>query len=779
MTTTTLTKLSPEQQEEIRFWIKLRIPLLVHDSNSKECHVSGWSTINLDNEDFEANMQKGLYDNGVSVRSGPTLSNCKSKYLLAIDTDGKDASYAWYGTNDLEEMKQLADQRRIEWHDDNPYRFHDFRLINEPITSSIIKVGDSNIEIRCVSASLTEQRGSLILISPSIHQNGRPMVRLGSATQIEAADTPIKLMQLKSEIECLKFIYTSDSEKSEYLRMCEDPEYLATLGIKDGRHPAMKCVAIAYFYRDHSPEWRNISDNERKRRLEEWNQKLKVPKTQRQVDDMWNWVIQFHKENRDKKHAENKIKRAQDKERQEKEQSDFLSKLIEKYHFKTARDNEEIYYYDPRTGIFLPDGDILIKEELQNALGRRLKNKAVAEALGQIQRSTYFDRSEFNHDINWIATRNCMINIYTGQTRAFNPSFMCTTNIPVVYKKELDPLARHRSRTSKIMEFFHDIMNDQDVELFLRFLAYCLVRDYRYNLWLILNGTGQNGKSILIQLIERFLGKSNVSGETLDRLLHREFAIAQLYERLVNVDADVSAKMVFDNTGIIKKLTGNDLHTAELKYKKPWPFRNYAKLIFSCNKIPETEDLTDAFFRRLIIINFTTQFWAERDDPHIIDKISTEEEFSMLFNELLVRLPDVIDNGVRKVTTKVLEENYTKFMRSADSVRIFVKEAIEHVPKEEVKPEDAIIRYELYDWYLKYCNENAITPESDMSVKEKLEKDHAFKLQHTKRHQIQGYYWIGIKKRDWTQYRKEKEKETVEGLVKQNYLSQETLDDLT
>lgn len=768
------TNLTPEQQEEIRYWIKSRLPLLEHNSSTKECHVPAWSTINLDNEDFEADMQKGLYNNGVSVRSGPTLSGCSSKYLLAIDTDGKDASYAWFGTNDLEEMKKIAELRRIEWHDDNPYRFHDFRLINEPITSSIIKVGDSNIEIRCVSA--TEQKGSLILISPSIHQDGRPMVRLGPATEIEAADTPIKLMQLKAEIDSLKFIYTSDSEKSEYLRMCEDPDYLATLGAGGGRHPAMKTVALAYFYRDNSSEWRNISDAERKRRLEVWNQKLKVPKTQAQLDSMWNWVVQFHKEQRDKKHAENKAKRSEDKHREEKKQADFLDSLIEKYHFKTIRDNEEIYYYNPSTGIFLPDGDIIIKEELQIALRRRLKNKHVAEALGQIQRSTYIDRNQFNHDINWIATKNCMINIYTGQTRAFDPSFLCTTNIPVVYRRHSDCLCNLRSKSSKIMKFLHDVMNDQDVELFLRYFAYCLVREYRYNHWLILNGTGQNGKSILIQLVERFLGKENVSGETLDRLLHERFAIAQLYQKLANVDADVSAKVVFDNTGIIKKLTGNDLHTGELKYKKPWPFRNFAKLIFSCNKIPETEDLTDAFFRRLIIINFTQQFWGEKDDPHIIDKICTEHEFSMLFNELLARLPSVINDGVRKVTEDVLEANYTKFMRGSDSVRIFVREALERVEEGKATPNDVVIRYDMYDHYLKYCSGNGITPESDTIVKEKLEKDHAFKLQKTRRNNISGFYWIGVRLKDWNEYRKDKERETVENLVNRNYLSQETLE---
>ena len=99
------------------------------------------------------------------------------------------------------------------------------------------------------------------------------------------------------------------------------------------------------------------------------------------------------------------------------------------------------------------------------------------------------------------------------------------------------------------------------------------------------------------------------------------------------MDADISPDVIFNNTGILKKLTGNDLHTGEFKFKDQFKFTNYAKLIFSCNKIPQSEDYTDAFVRRIFIINFTQQFLGEKDDPYIIDKISTEEEFSGLFHE--------------------------------------------------------------------------------------------------------------------------------------------------
>ena len=56
---------------------------------------------------------------------------------------------------------------------------------------------------------------------------------------------------------------------------------------------------------------------------------------------------------------------------------------------------------------------------------------------------------------------------------------------------------------------------------------------------------------------------------------------------------------------MFKMLTGNDTVSGEHKFKDRFDFRSYAKLIFSCNKIPETKDKSIAYFRRWIIINFT------------------------------------------------------------------------------------------------------------------------------------------------------------------------------
>jgi hypothetical protein len=151
---------------------------------------------------------------------------------------------------------------------------------------------------------------------------------------------------------------------------------------------------------------------------------------------------------------------------------------------------------------------------------------------------------------------------------------------------------------------FYQVMAPEDVETVLDYMAYCLWRGFPFHRWILFNGSGRNGKGVTTNLITRFLGQNNVSSETLHRLLDRTFAAAKLFGKMANIDADLSSD-VLKETGLLKKLTGGDRIPAEDKFKPLFDFNNYAKLIFSANKIPKTPDESDAFYARLIIINFS------------------------------------------------------------------------------------------------------------------------------------------------------------------------------
>jgi putative DNA primase/helicase len=90
-------------------------------------------------------------------------------------------------------------------------------------------------------------------------------------------------------------------------------------------------------------------------------------------------------------------------------------------------------------------------------------------------------------------------------------------------------------------------------------------------------------------------------------------------------------------------LTGGGTVTAEKKFGDQFQFENYAKLTFSCNKIPSVNDMDDeAYFSRWIIIRFEHK--AEKLDKFLIDKITTEEEMSGLVNFALEGLERLLNN---------------------------------------------------------------------------------------------------------------------------------------
>ena len=117
-------------------------------------------------------------------------------------------------------------------------------------------------------------------------------------------------------------------------------------------------------------------------------------------------------------------------------------------------------------------------------------------------------------------------------------------------------------------------------------------------------GDGRNGKSKTLELLKRFVGEENCVEVPLDELEKDLFAIGELFKKLTNLAADLS-KSALKNTGRFKKLTGRDLVTAARKFLPRIKFVNYAKMLFACNELPFTYDLSTADWK-LETITLTT-----------------------------------------------------------------------------------------------------------------------------------------------------------------------------
>ena len=71
---------------------------------------------------------------------------------------------------------------------------------------------------------------------------------------------------------------------------------------------------------------------------------------------------------------------------------------------------------------------------------------------------------------------------------------------------------------------------------------------------------------------------------------------------------------------------------AQQKYKQPISFNNFAKIIFSTNKLPNVSDRTTGFYRRLVLLEINKKI--TKPDPFFLDKL-TEADYEYLFYEAI------------------------------------------------------------------------------------------------------------------------------------------------
>ena len=322
--------------------------------------------------------------------------------------------------------------------------------------------------------------------------------------------------------------------------------------------------------------------------------------------------------------------------------------IMKEYTFKTASDNEDIYCYDNEKGVYMAGQEWRIKD-LSQLMYPEIKTHELHEVINQIKRRTYVDRSSFDSNIDILNLQNGLLNIRTLEFTKHSPDYLSLVQSPIRYEPT--------EKCPNILKFLGQVLKAA-LELF----GYCLYRTSEYQKALLCVGKGANGKSTFLSLFEHFLGKKNTGHVSLQDMMNNRFATAGLYGKLANIFADLkNAKLT--NTGPFKMLVAGDPMKAEKKHCQPFDFQNYAKLFFSANEIPQSEDKTYAYFRRWIIFFFENVFEGDDNDPNLIDRLTTQEEMSGLLNLALIALKQLIkDNGFIHIDDIAkIEKDYTQF----------------------------------------------------------------------------------------------------------------------
>jgi P4 family phage/plasmid primase-like protien len=651
----------------------------------------------VDSVDYNARIKDGWYDNGLAIRLGKTIGG--EHYGVAADLDGMDAVLAWFGSWD--NVLSYAKKNRIEWHKDQN-RIHLIFYTDKPLENRIIKITpESQIEIKC--------EGSLLRVSPSVHEDGNRF------TSIDSEQIPImRSYELESKIDYISRGYMSDNDKEEYEKWLDKPDTI--IGVGGGRHNAILHKINSYFWK-WGNDWLDLTDDQRFERAWEWAERHCKPNYSREEFDRLCYdVTKKYRQERDALHE---LKRANQQTNQGKSDEKETTGLIEqasesimrRHRILTIEESKEILYYSE--GVYIGGGDILIEKEAESMFGYLLSTKAVAEIKGHIMRQTYHKRSDFDSDINVINLQNGLYNCLTGEFKQHTPDYLSINQKPIPYNS--------KAKACRFGKYLKEVLYPSEIRTAVEVMAYTFYRDNPFELINILFGYGANGKSVFTGLLACLHGMKNVSNVPLSAIVKNPFALSDLENKDVNIDAELSSATIRD-TAILKKLTGRQPVRLERKNQRAYDSTLHAKLFFSANKIPETADDSDAYFRRNVVISFPNKFEGETADPDLLSKLATEEELSGIFNVLMTALRRVLKRGRVFVNEKTIQQRREKYELATNPVMWFIKDAI----TEDSVESDKTTKDQLFHAYRRFCKQNTLAVESKENFGKILKSKHGF-----------------------------------------------------
>ena len=386
--------------------------------------------------------------------------------------------------------------------------------------------------------------------------------------------------------------------------------------------------------------------------------------------------------------------------------------IMEYCRFRTLTDTDEILFYD--NGVYLPKGDVIIKEECEKRI-EECSNYIVNQVLGTIKRSTYTKRESFDQDQDIICLKNGLLNIRTGELSQFTEKVLCRNQIPVEYDPKTGPI--------KFMKFLIECLPDyRDRITVIEEFANILIKQPNFEKVAMYIGTGENGKSKFLELIENFLGIDNYANVSLHDLNNERFATARLDGKLANIYPDI-ANTELKNLGRFKALVSGDPIDAEKKGKDQFRLKNQAKMLFSANQIPEIDEDSDAVYRRFLVTEWTQQFRRKPDpekeiyqrDNNLLEKLCTEEEFSGILNLLI------------KTAQRMLKQNGFTYEPTIDQVRKTMKEQADPIQMFcnnclVVDPKEMLPKSNVYRVYGEWCRKNQQIIKHDRTFNAKLKQ---------------------------------------------------------
>lgn len=364
-----------------------------------------------------------------------------------------------------------------------------------------------------------------------------------------------------------------------------------------------------------------------------------------------------------------------------------LAKLLmeaDNRRYIVTNDNQQMFVWNEK--YYEQNGKSIAENRTNFYLEDLYSDHRRKEVISCIKTNGYVNRDDLKPPEHLIPLENGIYNRETKKLIPHSPEYYFLHCLPIKYNR--------KAKIKKIKTFLENLLTVEDIPVIQQFFGDCLQSSYKYKKALMLVGPTDTGKSQILSLLGKFLGEKNVSHVALYDLCKDRFSAIDLYGKLANICADIDATGI-RATKVFLMATGGDILRGQKKHQDAFNFRNHAKLVYSCNAIPESENKSSAYYNRWLVVECNNVIPKEEQIPYFFESISTEEELSGLFNWAL--------EGLQLLETGGYLEH-----RSLEDVKEFMEKHRKPIPEfasDFIEPDkDGEITKELlYNKYCEFC----------------------------------------------------------------------------
>ena len=363
-----------------------------------------------------------------------------------------------------------------------------------------------------------------------------------------------------------------------------------------------------------------------------------------------------------------------------------------------------------RAGLFMDDEQMQIEYEKNVLRMESVQKMNYLYNYLQAAKEINIKPSELDLDRYLFNAEKKTIKLKNGEAYEPKQDDLLTKKSLFVYDKE----AKCPTWEMFLMQIFN---NDLDLIHFVqKAFGYTLSGDVSEQCMFILFGSGANGKSTLLNVIQNLFGDYAVSTIT-DTFMKKNSEQTNDLARLKNARLVIASEAEENkpmSESLIKQITGGDKISARFLYGEYFDFFPTFKIFMATNHKPKISGGDNGIWRRIKLIPFTVSIPEEKRDRYLTEKLM--EENSGILNWLLEGFRMWEKEGLHEPDS--VREANEEYRFDMDIVENFITDCLDI----DASLQERVLNGELFETFRKWCEKNNETVLSQRKFTSKLKE---------------------------------------------------------